>query len=128
MIAQRQASSKPLPPDAESGRREHVDYQAFQDKMDTFKQTFIYDQIYKTEEETAEFAKWLNYLDVFVGPDFEFLNPSGTIPTSAILKVGEQRRAPGGQPKAPSTDTNEAQGEALHSDEEGETQGADDDA
>jgi len=123
-IAQRKASSKPLPPDAESGRREHVDYKAFQDKMDMFKQTFIYDQIYKTEEETAEFAKWLNYLDVFVGPDFEFLNPTGTIPTSAILKVGEQRRAPGGQPKAPAN----AQNDALDSDEEGEAQGADDDA
>ncbi|WFD25313.1 tRNA pseudouridine(38-40) synthase [Malassezia nana] len=121
VIEQRRASSKPLPPDAESGRREHVDYAAFQDEMDKFKQTFIYDQIYRTEEETAEFAKWLNYLDVFVGPDFEFLNPTGTIPTSAILKVGEQRRAPGGQPKA--VDMARAD-----SDEEGDAQGADDDA
>lgn len=32
--------------------------------------------------------------------DSEFLNPHGTIPQSAILRVGEQRRAPGGQPKA----------------------------
>jgi hypothetical protein len=73
-------------------------------EMDAFKKERIYQQIYRTEEETSEFAKWLNYLDVFVGPDFEFLNPSGTIPQCAILKVGEQRRAPGGQPKAHESD------------------------
>ena len=99
-IAARTASGKPLPPDAESGKRELVDYVMFQEEMDAFKKERIYKQIYRTEEETSEFAKWLNYLDVFVGPDFEFLNPSGIIPQSAILKVGEQRRAPGGQPSS----------------------------
>ena len=103
-IAMRTAAGKPLPPDAESGKREHVDYAMYAHEMDAFKKERIYQQIYRTEEETSEFAKWLNYLDVFVGPDFEFLNPSGTIPQCAILKVGEQRRAPGGQPKAHESD------------------------
>ena len=65
----RTASGKPLPPDAESGKREPVDYVMFQEEMDAFKKERIYKQIYRTEEETSEFAKWLNYLDVFVGPD-----------------------------------------------------------
>ncbi|KAI3625679.1 hypothetical protein CBS9595_001040 [Malassezia furfur] len=100
MIAQRSGTSKPLPENAEGGKREPVDFVEFQEKMDAFKQTFIYDEIHRTEDATAEFAKWLNYLDVFVGPDFEYLNPEGHIPDCAILRLGEQRRAPGGQPKA----------------------------
>ncbi|PWN40023.1 pseudouridine synthase [Ceraceosorus guamensis] len=79
--------------------RSPVTYKDFAERMQAFKQTFIYDRIIKTEEETSEFAKWLNYLDVFQGPDFDYLNPRGNIPQSAILKVGEQRRAAGGQPK-----------------------------
>jgi len=90
----------PAAADALEGKRELVDFDAFAEEMQAFKQRFIYDQIHKTEEDTSEFAKWLNYLDVFVGPDFEFLNPRGVLPQCAILRVGEQRRAPGGQPKA----------------------------
>ncbi|WFD35568.1 tRNA pseudouridine(38-40) synthase [Malassezia cuniculi] len=95
---------------ANSGIREAVDYDAFRARMDAFKQRFIYDEIHRTEAETSEyvfmcavltrFAKWLNYLDVFVGPDFEYLNARGVVPQCAILRVGEQRRAPGGQPRA----------------------------
>lgn len=67
--------------DASHGRREMVDYDAFRPRMNAFKQRFIYDEIHRTEEQTSEyvqsatrsantrFAKWLNYLDVFVGPD-----------------------------------------------------------
>ncbi|WFD42033.1 tRNA pseudouridine(38-40) synthase [Malassezia psittaci] len=69
MTAQRTASGKALPPNTEDGKREPVDYEEFQERMDVFKQSFIYDEIHRTEDSTAEFAKWLNYLDVFVGPD-----------------------------------------------------------
>ena len=83
----------------EDEKRDPVAYEEHKSLMQEFKQTYIYDRIMLTEEETFEFAKWLNYLDVFQGPDFEFLNPKGIIPTAAILKVGELRRAPGGQLK-----------------------------
>lgn len=36
--------------------------------------------------------KFLQYLDVLSGPDFEYLNPKGVIPQGAILKVGEHVR------------------------------------
>ena len=46
------------------------------------RQTYIYDEIHRTEDATAEFAKWLNYLDVFVGPDLyvtcAILTPAST--------------------------------------------------
>ncbi|KDN46106.1 pseudouridine synthase [Tilletiaria anomala UBC 951] len=72
--------------------REPVEYTAYEADMVTFKQKFIYDRIFSTEEETAEFGKWLNYLDVFSGSDFEYLNPKGVIPQSCLLKLGEHRR------------------------------------
>lgn len=34
----------------------------------------------------------MQYLDVLSSDDFEYLNPRGVIPNSAILKVGEQVR------------------------------------
>lgn len=42
--------------------------------------------------------------ETFPLQDFEYLNPKGVIPPPSILKVGEQRRAPGGQPKGSQTD------------------------
>lgn len=72
--------------------REGVGYKDHEDQMTKFKQAWIYDRITATEADTAEFAKWLNYLDVFQGPDFEYLNPKGVIPAKAIVKVGEFHR------------------------------------
>ncbi|SPO29809.1 related to PUS1 - pseudouridine synthase 1 [Ustilago trichophora] len=72
--------------------REFITYEPHTDLMEKFKQEWIYDRIIATEEETNEFGKWLNYLDVFQGPDFEFLNPKGVIPPNAIVKVGEFHR------------------------------------
>ena len=72
--------------------REGVAYDEHTEQMEKFKQEWVYDRIIATEEETNEFGKWLNYLDVFQGPDFEFLNPKGVIPAKAIVKVGEFHR------------------------------------
>ena len=72
--------------------RSPVTYSDHSQHMDRFKQLWIYDRITSTERETYEFGKWLNYLDVFQGPDFEFLNPNGVIPQQCIVKVGEFHR------------------------------------
>ncbi|SOV01962.1 related to PUS1 - pseudouridine synthase 1 [Ustilago sp. UG-2017a] len=72
--------------------REEVSYSQHESSMEEFKQTWIYDRIIATEQETNEFGKWLNYLDVFQGPDFEYLNPNGLIPAKAVVKVGEFHR------------------------------------
>ncbi|PWZ03578.1 pseudouridine synthase, partial [Testicularia cyperi] len=78
--------------DVEDEKRDAVTYAPHESEMTAFKQKYIYDRIMVTEEETSEFGKWLNYLDVFQGPDFEFLNPRGVIPPIAIMKVGEFHR------------------------------------
>ncbi|SJX65853.1 related to PUS1-pseudouridine synthase 1 [Sporisorium reilianum f. sp. reilianum] len=72
--------------------RESISYAPHAAAMQQFKQQWIYDRIHSTEQDTYEFGKWLNYLDVFQGPDFEFLNPKGVIPPQCIVKVGEFHR------------------------------------
>ncbi|KAJ9475987.1 tRNA pseudouridine synthase 1 [Pseudozyma hubeiensis] len=83
---------KPDSPSLADEIREPITYTTHTSEMESFKQEWIYDRIIATEQETNEFGKWLNYLDVFQGPDFQFLNPKGVIPKEAIVKVGEFHR------------------------------------
>ena len=82
MMAQRTSAGKPIPESVEGGKRETVDFHEFQEKMDQFKQTHVYDEIHRTEDATSEFAKWLNYLDVFVGPDLYVYMLTQRVPQS----------------------------------------------
>lgn len=49
-----EAFDSPAVVQATSGIREAVDYDAFHDRMDAFKQQYIYNEIYRTEAETSE--------------------------------------------------------------------------
>ena len=82
MVAQRTSAGKPIPESVEGGKRETVDFHEFQEKMDQFKQTHVYEEIHRTEDATSEFAKWLNYLDVFVGPDLYVYMLTQRVPQS----------------------------------------------
>ncbi|KAI5475758.1 hypothetical protein MNV49_000887 [Pseudohyphozyma bogoriensis] len=59
------------------------------EKVDKFKAESVYKRMWEVEEEEATFSKWVNYLDVYVGPDFEYLNSKGVIPQAATYKKGE---------------------------------------
>jgi tRNA pseudouridine38-40 synthase len=72
--------------------KEPVVFSRFASEMEAFKQRWIYDRIHQEEEEKHEYVKFLQYLDVLTGTDFDYLNPKGVIPQSAILKVGEHVR------------------------------------
>lgn len=108
------------------------------DKIEEFKREQVYKRMWDVEEKDLVFAKWLQYLDMYSGPDFEcvldlpvvrcalltpepcrYLNPKGVIPASATYKKGENpemnRRVDGEQTRAP--------GEA---DEEQDAAGGDD--
>jgi hypothetical protein len=41
------------------------------EKLDAFKSEQVYKRMWQVEEETLVFSKWLNYLDTYVGNDFE---------------------------------------------------------
>lgn len=41
------------------------------EKLDAFKAEQVYKRMWQVEEESLVFSKWLNYLDTYVGNDFE---------------------------------------------------------
>ncbi|GAA6014026.1 hypothetical protein JCM10207_000210 [Rhodosporidiobolus poonsookiae] len=61
------------------------------ERIDAFKQEQVYKRMWQVEEDELIFSKWLNYLDSYVGNDFDYLNPKGVIPASATFKKGENR-------------------------------------
>lgn len=62
--------------------------------------------------EGGRFSLWVNFLDVYVGTDFEYLNPKGIIPAVAVFKKGENtgksRREEGAVEAGPESDDEKA--------------------
>lgn len=84
--------------DASLQLREEITFAPFQQEMEAFRMKHIYQTQYETEEREDEFAKWLNYLDAIVGPDFDYLSPKGTVPPESI--IGGTSAGKSGQPAA----------------------------
>ncbi|GAA6021610.1 hypothetical protein JCM11491_001236 [Sporobolomyces phaffii] len=105
-------------------RREPLDSKGLglTDRIDEFKREHVYKRMRQVEEDELTFSKWLNYLDVHIGSDFEYLNPKGVIPASATYKKGENPERPRG------TGLAAPEGEAAlpPSDDEGAGAGEDD--
>ncbi|KPV75201.1 uncharacterized protein RHOBADRAFT_36047 [Rhodotorula graminis WP1] len=82
-----------LTPDAaEEQRRAEIDplkVDGMVQLVDEFKRDQVYKRMWEVEERDLTFSKWLNYLDQFVGADFEYLNPKGVIPPAATFTKGE---------------------------------------
>jgi len=113
------------------------------EKIDEFKKEQVYKRMRQVEEEELTFSKWLNYLDVHIGSDFEYvhtlssapldrvltgnvrciryLNPKGVIPVSAVFKKGENPERPRGP-----ADVKEGEAALPPSDDEGAGAGEDD--
>ncbi|GAA5901683.1 hypothetical protein JCM6882_006039 [Rhodosporidiobolus microsporus] len=58
-------------------------------QIEDFKTEQVYKRLWQVEEDELVFSKWLNYLDTYIGHDFEYLGPKGVIPSSATFKKGE---------------------------------------
>ncbi|GAA5966399.1 hypothetical protein JCM8115_002860 [Rhodotorula mucilaginosa] len=72
-------------------KRDAIDFVSLglKDRIDEFKQEQVYKRMWSVEQDDLVFSKWLNFLDTFVGNDFDYLNPKGVIPPSATYKKGE---------------------------------------
>ncbi|GAA5867676.1 hypothetical protein JCM1840_006654 [Sporobolomyces johnsonii] len=81
-----------------------VDGLGLRERIDEFKREQVYKRMWEVEEKDLTFSKWLNYLDVHVGRDFEYLNPKGVIPASAVYKKGENPEKTRGAPAAAAED------------------------
>ncbi|CDZ97180.1 pseudouridine synthase [Phaffia rhodozyma] len=87
--------------------KETVNFEQYRETIDAFKMRYIYEALRKEEEETDTFAKWLACVDNFIGPDFEYLNSTGTIPEAAVRTAGHRRRRSIGDGDKPAGLTND---------------------
>jgi len=98
---------KPTDPDY----RPPIDFNQYRDKMDIFKEKFIYKTMRQVEDQQGlyvtslqrvkrlppsfnRFDAWIRAVDAYSGNDLLYLNPSGILPDTAIITKGLRRENP----------------------------------
>ncbi|KAF8659853.1 hypothetical protein AX16_001738 [Volvariella volvacea WC 439] len=74
--------------------RPPIDFSIHAEKIQEFKQKFIYDNMRRVEDRNGLFDAWIRSVDNYQGNDFLYLNSEGKIPSAAIIKPGERRENP----------------------------------
>jgi len=74
--------------------RPPIDFDTYHDKMEDFKEKFIYINMRSIEDRTALFDQWMRTVDNYSGNDFLWLNPKGIVPEQAIIIKGQRRENP----------------------------------
>ncbi|KAJ7181015.1 pseudouridine synthase [Mycena filopes] len=75
-----------LPDAAHPDFRAPVDFNAHREKMEAFKQQYIYDNMRMVEERDGHFDAWIRMVDGYGGTDLLYLNPKATIPPAAVMR------------------------------------------
>ncbi|CAG8464693.1 11323_t:CDS:2 [Ambispora leptoticha] len=75
---------------AKEKEKDLVSFELYKEKIDKFKDEFIYSKIFAEEIEENTFQNWLNVIDYHTARDYGYLNVEGIIPESAIIKTGEK--------------------------------------
>ncbi|KAM0787434.1 hypothetical protein ACM66B_003515 [Microbotryomycetes sp. NB124-2] len=89
-LAQQKSNGKVSAKEAEDGTRDKIVVEgALLDKINQFKMETLYGPMREREDAENIFSKWLNYLDVLGVSDFEYLNPKGVIPSTAVYQKGQ---------------------------------------
>ncbi|CAG8475589.1 1331_t:CDS:10 [Acaulospora morrowiae] len=86
-----------------SNGNELIDFEKYREKIDEFKEKYIYSKIYEEEHRDNTFQNWLNTLDTHKERDFGYLNPEGDIPEWAVVK--KQARFPNEDAESQEEDT-----------------------
>jgi tRNA pseudouridine38-40 synthase len=85
-------NEKLQPTDAEY--RPPINFDIYKEKIQTFKQKHIYDNMRNIEDRSGLFDAWIQSVDSYGGCDLLYLNPAGVIPPEAIRKKGTKRDNP----------------------------------
>ncbi|KAH9992969.1 pseudouridine synthase [Russula compacta] len=85
-------NEKLSPEDAEF--RPLIDFDIYREKIEKFKQIYIYDRMREAEDHKAVFDAWMRSTDAYSGDDLLYLNPRGVIPAAAVVKRSERRKNP----------------------------------
>ncbi|KAH9940804.1 tRNA pseudouridine synthase [Epithele typhae] len=84
------AKAKPTDPEY----RLPIDLEAHRERLDGFKEEFIYPRMRSIEDQFGIFDDWVRCIDAYAGRDFDWLNPKGVIPSTAVIKSTERRLNP----------------------------------
>jgi len=71
-----------------------IDFDIHRDKINAFKEKYIYSNMREVEDRDGLFDAWVRSLDFYAGHDLLYLSPSGTIPDVAVIKKGMKRENP----------------------------------
>jgi len=71
-----------------------IDFDIHREKMNAFKEEYIYTNMREVEDRDGLFDAWVRSLDFYSGNDLLYLSPSGTIPDAAVIKRGVKREKP----------------------------------
>ncbi|CAG8433718.1 11276_t:CDS:10 [Ambispora gerdemannii] len=77
---------------AKEKKKDLVSFELYEEKIDKFKDGFIYSKIFAEESAENTFQNWLNVVDYHTARDYGYLNAEGIIPDSAIIKTGEKHQ------------------------------------
>ncbi|KAI7898542.1 pseudouridine synthase [Cokeromyces recurvatus] len=68
-------------------KRDKIDFDLYNDKIEEFKHEWIYKKIFETEHNEHVFDGYLTSLDAHVGPDYLYLNDKGVIPKECLVET-----------------------------------------
>ncbi|KAF9497207.1 pseudouridine synthase [Pleurotus eryngii] len=85
--------NKNLDPSHE-GYRPSIDFELYKDQIARFKQTHIYDNMRKIEDQFGIFDAWIRSVDKYGGDDLLYLNHRGIIPPESVVAKGRRRENP----------------------------------
>ncbi|KAF8202256.1 pseudouridine synthase [Pholiota molesta] len=71
-----------------------IDFDVHREKMNAFKEVFIYKNMREVEDRDGLFDAWVRMIDAYAGNDLLYLNPTGAVPEAAVIKQGEKRANP----------------------------------
>ncbi|EKM50013.1 uncharacterized protein PHACADRAFT_153289 [Phanerochaete carnosa HHB-10118-sp] len=71
-----------------------IDFEIHREKIEKFKQGFIYSRMHSIESQSGLFDAWIRSLDKYQGNDLLYLTSKGVLPDSAVIKRGERRSDP----------------------------------
>lgn len=87
------ASNEKLKP-TDADYRPEIDFDIHREKIDAFKEEFIYKNMRGIEDQTGMFDAWVRSVDSYAGNDLLWLNRDGRLPAECVIRKGERRPHP----------------------------------
>ncbi|KAF6761630.1 pseudouridine synthase [Ephemerocybe angulata] len=74
--------------------RPAIDFELHREKINAFKEEFIYKNMRGIEDRSGLFDAWVRSVDSYAGKDLLWLNREGQLPADCVIRKGERRTHP----------------------------------